>query len=841
LFNLTLVNTSIKQEITVIMNRTITYAIWLIPFLAWAGCTKAPVKSAWTVNEQEYLETPGFNVLIFHDYYPEGEQGGIEFIHHGNRTAANGYINVELPQGKRFAGPVDARRVVNREKNEIRATVNLPELNTNYHVRIWPVNNSIHLAIDLDKPLTSEWKGKVTFDLHLFPVTYQGKTFQLGEQFGVLPVEGLDPMVLDENGRTKPSPIAEGRKLMLAPEDPLCKLQIEQLVGTLQLVDNRNSSLGGWIMVRSEISLGIDRGALEWVITPGLIPDWVRNPVISLSQVGYHPQQVKQAIIELDARSGKLGKAVLHKIGRDGNMEEIKSGIPLDWGKFLRYRYAIFDFSEIKDPGIYTVAYGNQVSDPFSISKDVYRQHVWQPTLEIYFPVQMCHMRVRDRGRIWHGACHLDDAVQAPVSTVHVDGYQTYAATETRYKPLTTVPGLNRGGWHDAGDNDLAAGSQAQTILFLALAGEAFGISDDQTTVKQDALFVELRSPDGLPDLQQQIEHGVINLLSGYRASGHSFVGIIETREGREFLGDVASESDQLFYDPNLKQGEIKGIHSGIADDRWVVTNKDASLEYQVITSLAAASRLLRGYNDKLAEECLSTAIGAWNYEQSHDPVNQPNAYVPGHPERQQVLATCELLITTGDKQYRDKLVSLLPVIKENPAEVGWSVARALNLADDDSFRSDVREALLAYKVDLDKILAENPFGVPWKPQIWGIGWDIQEYAVAQYFLNRAFPKMFDRENVCRVVNYVLGCHPGSGTSFVSAVGTHSLIPAYGFNMHWWSYIPGGNASGTALIRPDFPELKEPFPYLWQQAEYVMPGAASYIFCVLAADHLLNM
>ena len=99
---------------------------------------------------------------------------------------------------------------------------------------------------------------------------------------------------------------------------------------------------------------------------------------------------------------------------------------------------------------------------------------------------------------------------------------------------------------------------------------------------------------------------------------------------------------------------------------------------------------------------------------------------------------------------------------------------------------------------------------------------------------------MFDRENVLRVVNYVLGCHPGSNTSLVSAVGAHSLTVAYGFNMHWWSYIPGGMVSGTALIRPDFPELKEPFPYLWQQTEYVMPGAASYIFCVLAADNLLN-
>ena len=819
----------------------VKFFILLVPVILWVGCGQKTGKPEWNVNEQEYLETPGFNVLVFHDYYPEGDQGGIEFIHHGDRTAANGYINVELPGGERFPGPETARRVVDKEKREIRATVTTPEFNFNYSVRIWPENNSIHLVVDLEKPIPAEWKGKVTFDLQLFPVTYHGKTYHLGEQFGVFPVEGLDPMISSSDGVVKPLPMAQGQKLLIAPENPLCNLQSEQVKGNLSLIDGRNSSLGGWIIVRSVIPEGVDQGALEWVITPNLLPDWLRNPVISLSQVGYHPEQVKQAVIELDACSDKMYKAILRRIGNDGNIYEIKSGLPSDWGKFLRYKYAIYDFSEVKDPGIYTLSYGNLVSEPFRISKDVYQQRVWQPTLEIYFPVQMCHMRIRDRARVWHGVCHLDDALQAPVATQHVDGYQTYATTETRFKPLTPVPGLNRGGWHDAGDNDLAAGSQAQTTLFLALAGEAFGINVDQTTVKQDALFVELRRPDGIPDLQQQIEHGAINLLSGYRASGHSFTGIIETREGRNFLGDVASVTDQMFYDSSLKPGEVRGNRSGKTDDRWVVTNKDTSLDYEVITALAAASRLLRGYNDDLAEECLRTAIKAWNYEQSHDPVIQPNAYVPRHHEWQEVHATCELLITTRENRYKDRLVELLPVIKESPNEVGWSAARALKVMDDDDFKNGVKEALKVYKSELDKSLAENPFGVPWRPRIWGIGWDIQDYAVAQYYLNRAFPEMFDRENVCRVVNYVLGCHPGSSTSLVSAVGAHSLIPAYGFNMHWWSYIPGGMASGTALIRPDFPELKEPYPYIWQQTEYVMPGAASYIFCVLAADQLLNM
>jgi len=54
------------------------------------------------------------------------------------------------------------------------------------------------------------------------------------------------------------------------------------------------------------------------------------------------------------------------------------------------------------------------------------------------------------------------------------------------------------------------------------------------------------------------------------------------------------------------------------------------------------------------------------------------------------------------------------------------------------------------------------------------------------------------------------------------------------------SYIPGGVVSGTALIRPDFPELLT-FPFLWQQVEYVMGGGSShYMFLVLAAQQLLS-
>jgi endoglucanase len=107
--------------------------------------------------------------------------------------------------------------------------------------------------------------------------------------------------------------------------------------------------------------------------------------------------------------------------------------------------------------------------------------------------------------------------------------------------------------------------------------------------------------------------------------------------------------------------------------------------------------------------------------------------------------------------------------------------------------------------------------------------------------LHRAFPDSVSTEYMLNALNFMLGVHPGENTaSFASGVGANSATVAYGFNRADWTYIPGGVVSGTALIRPDFPELKV-FPYLWQQTEYVLGGGSSnYMFLVLAADQVLN-
>ncbi|MGC9395116.1 MAG: MFS transporter [Anaerolineae bacterium] len=802
----------------------------------------------WTLNDRQYFEAPGLAATVFHDFYPEGKQGGITLIQHGERVAACGDVRLEPTPGQWRPLPKVGERQAEGECVSIPA--HFEETDIRYTVRIWPEGESLRVAVDLAEPLPPAWEGKVGFNLELYPGALFGKTFHLGETARVFPQQANGPMQRTGDCAQCPVPLANGPTLTVAPEDPLRHLVIDSLGGEILLYDGRGTAANGWFVVREVIRSGATANALQWRITPHSIPEWRRDPVICISQVGYHPDQVKQAILELDPRTETLDTAVLKRLDA-GGLTTTWADLPTRWGRWLAHAYAIFDFSAVREPGMYVVQYGDQRTPPFAIHPEIYQRDVWQPTLETYFPVQMCHVEVRDGTRVWHGACHLDDALQAPAPHVHFDGYRQYDATETPYAPAEHIPHLDVGGWHDAGDYDLAAGSQARTTHTLCLIRELFGVDTDQTTVKQNERLVLLHTPDGIPDIVEQVAHGALNLLSGYRATAgtdhpHSFHGIIEaTLTQYAHLGDAATVTDDHIHDPSLAPGQIRcdaegHIYTSKNDDRWAFTNHDSALEYMVAAALAASSRVLRGYADDLADECLRTAIQVWDYEQPHAPVEQRAAYVPRGVEAQEIVAAVELLLTTGEERYRTRLLEMQPLLEKVGRWVGGAIARALPAIDDVDFTATFRAVLEAGQAKFAAELASNPFGIHWHPRVWGVGWQIQQYAVELYQLWLAFPDLIDREIILRVVNYVLGCHPASNASLTSGVGAKSILAAYGVNRAEWSYIPGGMVSGVALIRPDFPELKDPWPHLWQQTEYVMPGAANYIFCVLAADRMLN-
>ncbi len=179
------------------------------------------------------------------------------------------------------------------------------------------------------------------------------------------------------------------------------------------------------------------------------------------------------------------------------------------------------------------------------------------------------------------------------------------------------MPGLDRGGWHDAGDDDLRVESQADTMHGLALAWEAFRPAHDDTAIDQKLRVVEMHQPDGKPDVLQQIEHGALTVVGGYRALGRFYRGIISpTLRQYTHLGDFAAQTDNLVFDPKTASPEPPPIGTGVpgsADDRWVFTEQNPRRELGAAAGLAASARALRGYDDALAAECLGIAKAIWD------------------------------------------------------------------------------------------------------------------------------------------------------------------------------------------------------------------------------------
>ena len=810
-----------------------------------------------SLSEKGYFRHDGVDVMAFDDIYPEGHQGGVSLLMHGVRIATNGDLRLEPTPGQWQPVPRQLGRDVGQQSITTRLcypdssrhltgfnpTI-YPDLKLDYQVRVEAHGDGILVSVDLDKPLPEAFIGRVGFNLELFPGVLFGKHWMMDDASGLFPQQPNSPLALRQPNHPLASshrphgrpladldqligkgyspmaaddivslPYCQGRLFTVSPEDDMLRFTVASQSGTMSLYDGRMNHNNGWFVLREEVASGATKNAVKWLITPNVVKGWKREPVVQVSQVGYHGKQEKTAVIELDEHDTPLPFARLMKITEQGS--QLVSELPTkEWGDFLRYRYLKADFSDVATPGLYQVCYGPSSSAVFHIGDDVYQRGVWQPVLEYFLPVQMCHVRVNEKYRVWHDACHLDDALMAPAGN-HIDGY-VQQPNLSPYAPKQKVPGVNIGGWHDAGDYDLRVESQAGESFVLTLAYETFHPDIDVTSIDHANHVAEIHQPDGKNDLLQQIENGALSVVASYKSLGRLYRGIIcPTVRQYVLLGDAAAMTDGV---------------AGTDDDRWIFTEDNPGREMSTAAQLAAISRPLKGFNDTLSTACLNIARTLFE---------KP---VQGRTKGAKVHAAVELYLSTHEAAYLDYLVSEADFITSHLGEVGWHIARldkTLRTSTNRKARQlaqAVEKAMPTLATQISTMAEATPYGVPYRPQIWGAGWDIQNFAFRHYFLAKAYPKVFSMTPVWNALNFVLGCHPGINTeSFASGVGASSATVAYGANRADWSYIPGGVVSGTALIRPDFPELLR-LPFLWQQTEYCLGGASShYMFLALAA------
>ena len=832
------------------------------------------------LNELDYFEKTGVNVMVFSDQYNgmfnDEKTAGIEMIHHGVRTVTGGAVRLQNTPEQWDLIPKVVSRNVDKATQTISVELGYKDYNFNSKISVTPKGNGVEISVYLDKPLPKELEGIAGFNLEFLPSVYFEKTYLMDGNPGIFPkypasTTKIEPINLkipqfgghttfDDRGRGEfivPYPIATGKTIVLAPEDPERFVTIKSLDADLMLFDGRNLTQNGWFVVRSLLPANKTGKVLSWYLEPNAIPDWKREPVIGFSQVGYIPAQEKVAVIELDKNDTPLKTASVFQVSPEGKFVEKFKGDVNVWGKYLRYNYAKFDFSSVKDPGVYYIQYGGQKTNTFVIGPNVYA-NIWHPTMDVWFPVQMDHMEVNEAYRVWHGQPYRDDCLQAPLNHQHFDGYTQGPTTDTKYKPLERIPNMAVGGWFDAGDFDIQTGSHNSVISSFVDSWENFKVDRDETYIDQKTRYVDIHRPDGKPDLLQQIEHGTLNLVAQCENIGHPVRGIIVPNLHQyHHLGDAINETDNLPYNPNLKPYESDGLTSGTMDDRWAFTNRMTFLDYQTAASLAEASRALRGYNNELADRSLASARRLFDEadEATKAPKENEDPFMKMMGKGADVVPALQLYITTKEKKYADRFQEQVwPMLDRMTTGKGpgsgffagfggrGSFIQALLAIPymDDSYKTRLRDYIIKYKESLLETEKENPYGVPMSTRGWGGTSNVINWAITNYYIYKSYPDLISKEYVYKGLNYILGCHPYSNLSFVNTVGTRSKKMAYGNNRADFTIIVGGVVPGLILLNPDFLENKDDWPFFWGENECIIDGGAWYVFLANAVEDLVK-
>ncbi|WP_280751223.1 MULTISPECIES: cellulase N-terminal Ig-like domain-containing protein [unclassified Parabacteroides] len=819
-----------------------------------SACSHEPAQKELILNDLEYFETQGFNVLVYNNPFTGGfndeKTAGLELIHHGVRTSTGGAVRLSNTPEQWDLVPQMTNRVVNKEAKSIEVTLSYPDYNFDSRVVVTAKGKGVEIAVHLDKPVPAALEKAAGFNLEFLPSQYWGKTYLMDGRASLIPRYAVGNTVTrpnsekpkqykgyvtsDDRGTGRfidPLPLETGRTIVLASDSPERMVKITSEETDLSLYDGRILAQNGWFVVRSMLPAGKTGKVLTWNLEGNTIDNWTREPNIGFSQVGYIPSQKKVSVIELDKKDKPQAKASIYKVDEGGKASEVFSGKVESWGDYYKYHYVTFDFSAVNTPGVYYIKYGNQQTNHFLIADNVYNK-ITDATSDIWIPIHMNHMFVNEAYRVWHGEPFKEGYLQAPPNTDHFDLHGQGPTTDTKYKGLEHIPGLNIGGFFDAGDFDIETGANISVVQNFVQTWEYFKPQRDQTFVSQEQRYVDLHRPDGAPDILQFIEHGTLQLVAQAEILGHMAQTLSNSvLDNYHHLGDAASITDGRIYDPNLGPYEVSrdGKRSGVKDDMWAFTSRNPGLDLRAATMFAAASRALEGFNDDLSARALV---------QSKRLLKEATELLAKQPERggrmgsggADMTTYLQLYITTGEQQYIDKFQELLwPALDRN---VSFTILTALHAIPhmDASFKEKLRPYMVKYKEYIEGLEKENPYGLPIGLGNWAGSGGIVSFGTTICFANMHFPDIIDVAHAFKATNWLFGCHPYHNYSFVATVGaTRPKAVFYGNNRADFSFIPGNVAPGLLFRHPDHFENYDDWPFLWGQNEGTIGGNTAYL------------
>ncbi len=856
-----------------------------LSFIAVAALSAAVALSAnaqsLKMNDLDYFEARGTNVLVYNNLYNGGfydeKFAGLEIIQRGERICTGGGVRLmNTPEQWDIFGEITAREV-NHADSSVEVEMTYRDYDFAPRLRVTPKDKGVLVQIILSKPVPQTLVGKAGFNLEFFPASYFGKNYLVDGKARILPkypmhdtevhpvsekiTQYFGESTFDDRGRGDflvPLAMSTGHQIVLAPEDDALRVGVTS-ESEVSIYDGRHLAQNGMFVLRSLLPGGKTGVVLEWYLEPSISKDWIRPANIGFSQVGYSPAQKKVAVAELDKNDTPAKTAKLLRVNPDGTKSVAKEIPAKFWGEFHhRYNYVQLDFSDVKEPGLYCIDYQGVETNAFPIDKNIYSDK-WHPSMDISLVVNMDHMEVNEAYRIWHGRANMDDALQAPANVRLHDGYTQGSETNTKYQPLEHIPGLAVGGWYDAGDFDIQANSVLTTTTDLGHIWTDFRPMRDQTLIDEKTQYADIHVPDGIPDNVQLIMHGTLNINAQIENIG--FVAqVIGQPDMHHYhhLGDAMTLTDGKIYDPSLARYEVKGDRSGTPDDRFVFTSRFSPAGVMSdIVSLASAYPALKEYFPEEAERSLKNALMLWN---KYFDAAAPNAAAAPAAGRRggmggdpRLNAAIELWFATGDQKYKDFFLPLVEAQLEPrpaaaaPAGAPAGFAPAANLTNalriypymDKKFQDKVKALVPDYVKNLTTNGRDNPYGVAITGATWAGNGGVINTAYNCYKIWKLFPDMIDPEFVLAGLNYIFGCHPYTNVSFVTAVGVNTKKVAYSNNRADYSVIPGGIVPGL-LVKEDFYENKDDYPFHWGENECCINTAPQYVQLCLAADEIVQ-
>ena len=835
------------------------------------------------LNEQDYFERQGVNILVFSNNFNGGfndeKNSGIEVIHHGVRTVQGGAVRLNnTPEQWDFV-PKTTSRKVDKANKSIEVGLRYDDYDFDSRIVVTAKGKAVEIAVWLDKPVPEKLAGEAGLNIEFLPSQYWLKTFTMDGRLNRFPRYATSQTIArpnsekprqfkgfktyDDRGTDQfvdPLPLETGHSITVATDTPERMIKISSSDAELKLYDGRMLAQNGWFVLRSVLPKGKTGKVVTWTVEPNAVPGWIREPNIGFCQVGYIPGQPKVAVIELDKQDKPQATASLIRIKEDGTTEEAFKGDIQSWGPYFKYNYVKFDFSAVKEPGVYYIQYGKTKTNNFLIDAHVYDK-ITDATTDVWVPIHMNHMYVTEGYRTWHGEPFKEGYLQAPESD-HFDLHRQGPTTDTKYKPYELIPGLNIGGFFDAGDFDIETGSNINVVQNFIRTWELFHPQRDETFVSQKQRYVDLHRPDGVPDILQFIEHGTLNLVAQAEQIGHMASTLSNSvLDNYHHLGDAASITDGLHYDPSLKRYEVSadGKRSGTPDDMWAFTTRSPQLDLRAATMFAAASHALKGYNDELAERALTqskrlmkeaTELIAQRKQQAEDDFSWIDGFegrqMGAKPDkkrqklmersrknREQLgdMATNLMLYgATQEKQYLDNFEKQIWDALELYLASNMQTALDAVPYMDEAYKQKLRPYVEKYRDYVKSFDTNNPYGVPIGLGNWAGVNMVLNFGITINYAHIYYPDIVSKDETYRVPNWLYGCHPYHNYSFVAVVGAARPKQVfYGNNRADFSAIPGNVAPGLLFRQPDHFENFDDWPFLWGQNEGTIAGNTQYV------------